>query len=247
MDPRDRFIASRLIVDGGYERAEIAALCSRIRPGDTVLDIGANIGLYTLAMSRAAGPEGRVVAFEPDPSNVELLERNVAENACENVVVMACALGDEDTETDLYQVDEGRGNLSFADLGCTGVSVKVPVRRGEQVLEELEIEAVQVAKIDVEGAEPLVLEGLGRRPAYIQFEWVPYQIRALGLNPLAMLQRLHAAGYALALIERDTGERTPMSPEALLELADATGLDHNVMATLEDAGTADDSARLKTV
>src|SRR5437868_11811919 len=69
-DARDKVIAKYLIAYGGYEQPCIDLLCSYIRPGDVVLDVGANIGLYTLCMSRAAGAAGRVLAVEPDPDNL---------------------------------------------------------------------------------------------------------------------------------------------------------------------------------
>lgn len=228
-DPRDRFIASKLIVDGSYEKAEIETLCSYIVPGDLVLDIGANIGLYTLPMSRAVGETGAVIAFEPDPDNVRFLRQNVQANGCNNVHIVNCALGNLDEERDLFQNEDNRGYLSFADLSGTDASVKVPVRRGDQILEELGVETPAVAKIDVEGAEPLVLEGLGSRPRCLQLEFVTSQLRALDLDPLEFLQRLVAEGYSIATIDRDTGDLDSTSAEDLVEIADRTGDDYNLM------------------
>lgn len=65
--PSDRVIAKKLVLYGEYDKAQIELLCSYIKPGDDVLDIGANIGLYSVYLSRAVGPEGRVLAVEPDP------------------------------------------------------------------------------------------------------------------------------------------------------------------------------------
>ena len=228
----DRYLPAKLIVDGGFEQKEIALLCSLITPGDVVLDIGANIGLYTLAMSRAVGREGKVVAFEPDPDNLMVLRHNVQANHCENVIVAPCALGDQTKEMNLFQVDEQKGYQSFADLGHTGKSVRVSMRRGDDVLRELGVDSPSVVKIDVEGAEPLVLEGLGCRPKYVQFEFVPAQIVALGLAPMPMLLRLIADGYRLATIQESTGYLDATTPNDLLELAERTGLDYNVLATL---------------
>ncbi len=228
-DPRDRYIPGKLIVDGGYEKKEIALLCSLIKPGDLVLDIGANIGLYTLPMSRAVGDTGTVIAFEPDPDNARILKHNVRANQCTNVRVVTCALGNQDGEVDLFQRNENRGNLSFADLARTGRSVKVPVRRGAAVLHELAVGTPAVAKIDVEGAEPLVLEGLGCHPRCVQLEFVPALLRALGFDPLEFLQHLDSDGYTIASIDRDTAELRATSNESLIEMADTTGLVYNLM------------------
>jgi hypothetical protein len=132
----------------------------------------------------------------------------------------------------LFQIDDQKGYQSFADLGGTDKSVHVSMRRGDDVLRELGVGPPRVMKMDVEGAEPLVLAGLGCRPSYLQLEFVPAQIRALELDPLPMLRDLVAAGYALATIDCRTGRLTPTSPEELLRIADETGLDYNVLATL---------------
>lgn len=232
-DPRDRCIAPKLIVDGGFEQKEIELLCSLIKPGDVVLDVGANIGLYTLPMSRAVGSTGTVVAFEPDPDNLRILKHNVEQNDCANVIVMPFALGAEDGEMDLFQVDSNRGNLSFADLAGTGRAVKVFVRRGVDVLGELGIDMPSIIKIDVEGAEPLVLSGLECHPKYIQFEFVPSHLRALQQDPIEILDHLVSVGYRLTVIDRDTGELHSTDPQHLLEVADRSGLDYNVMAILK--------------
>src|SRR6266511_2048780 len=92
-DRRDQVIAKRLVLYGGHERAEIELLCSLARPGDQMLDVGANIGLYTLHLSRAVGPKGCVVAVEPDPDNLALLRKNLKINSCLNVIVIPAAFG----------------------------------------------------------------------------------------------------------------------------------------------------------
>lgn len=233
VDSRDRCIAPKLIVDGGFEQKEIEVLCSLINPGDVVFDVGANIGLYTLAMSRAVGATGTVVAFEPDPDNLRILNHNVAQNNCNNVLIMPYALGAADGEMDLYQVDNNRGYLSFADLSGTGSSVKVPVRCGESVLRELDIIKPAIVKIDVEGAEPLVISGLGCNPQYIQFEFVPVQLKALNFDPIGFLNQIVSDGYNLSIIDSDTGELHPMVLEDLIHIAGTSGQDFNLMAILE--------------
>jgi FkbM family methyltransferase len=231
-DRRDRLIGPKLIVDGGYEEAEVALLCSSIRPGDVAFDIGANIGIYTLPMSRAVGPTGTVVAFEPDPDNLRLLEHNVKTNECDNVRIVPCALGSHDGEAALYQSEDNRGNLSLADLSQTGKSVRVAVRRGDTVLRELGIPAPRVIKMDVEGAEPLVYAGLGCRPRHIQLEFVPGYLRVLELDPMTFLTRLVSDGYEIAVIDADTGHLSDTSAETLLEMAESANLGYNLMATL---------------
>jgi FkbM family methyltransferase len=157
VDRRNRVIAKHLILYGGYEAREIALLCSYVKPGDCVLDVGANIGLYSLALSRAVGPSGRVIAVEPDPDNLALLRKNLQANGCTNVTVIEDALGDESKDALLYESSDNRGALSTSDITGVGASraIRVRMRRGDDVMAEIGLSA-RVAKIDVEGVEPLV-------------------------------------------------------------------------------------------
>ena len=82
LDPGDSLLLS---VNGAYEESEARLFEQSIRPGDVVVDIGANIGYYTLLAARAAGPQGHVYAFEPERGNYGLLTRNLAENGYTNV------------------------------------------------------------------------------------------------------------------------------------------------------------------
>jgi FkbM family methyltransferase len=230
-DPRDRLIAKRLVLYGKYEEREIEVLCSLVKYGDYVLDVGANIGLHTMYLSRAVGPQGRVIAVEPDPDNLALLKANIEANKCENVIILPCAFGEATGHVDLFQVEDNRGHLSLADLGETGQSVSVPMQRGEEALEQLGLQPT-VAKIDVEGAEPLVVSGLGRhKPNILIFEFAPQHIRALGRDPKAFLDSLVTDGYGLELMDPDTGERSRATPSSIMPLPDGLNVILNVLAT----------------
>lgn len=230
-DPRERVLSKRLLLYGGQEQAEISLLCSLVRPGDQVLDVGANVGLYSLYLSRQVGPQGRVIAVEPDPETADLLRQNLAANGCDNVTVLACALAAEDGRASLFRVDGHRGNASLADLQGTGQSVEVELKRGEEALAGLGV-TPRVAKIDVEGAEPLVFAGLGsRRPEVALFECVPRQMRGMGCDPLAFLESLAGEGYRLELVDPETASRTPLPPREIVETTEGARRVHNVLAT----------------
>jgi len=235
LDPRDRFIAKKIVLYGGYETHEIELLCSLVRPGDHVLDVGANIGLFTLFLSRAVGPTGRVVAVEPDPDNVALLKENAKANRCDNVTVVPCALGTEEGVVNLYQVDENRGNLSLADVGDTGRAVNVTMRRGADVLAELNTRP-RVVKIDVEGAEPMVVRGLGYRPPVMLFEFAPSLLERFDFDPQGFLADLTADGYRIESVDPDTGRRQAITPSAALNgFFRSRQASYNILATRDDA------------
>ncbi|MDQ3242738.1 MAG: FkbM family methyltransferase [Gemmatimonadota bacterium] len=85
LDPVDSLLLS---MRGIYEPAETALVQQLVGPGSTVLDIGANIGYYTLQFAELVGASGRVIAFEPDPANFELLARNTQLNGYLNVTLV---------------------------------------------------------------------------------------------------------------------------------------------------------------
>lgn len=233
LDPRDRVIAKKLILYGSFEGREIELLCSRVRPGDCALDVGANIGLYSLALSRAVGPTGRVIAVEPDPENLALLRRNLQHNGCTNVIVIGEALGDQAGTVLLYETDQAnRGALSTVDIAGVGQQSArpVPIRRGDTLLEEMGLKP-RIAKIDVEGTEPQVLAGLGAYlPEVLLFEFVPAQLRAAGHDPVSFLQKLTAAGYTLAVVDPDTGDHPTLTVEQISETIAAARTDRNILA-----------------
>jgi FkbM family methyltransferase len=152
-----------------------------VRPGATVIDVGANIGYNTIHAARLTGPRGRVVAVEPTPDNLEVLRRNVAAAGLENVVVEPVAAG-QAAGTHRFFVRGPRSavNSLFAESCYASVTdvIEVPVVR----LDELVGGAAEVVKIDVEGAELDVLRGMTRllraRPLTLIVEWHP-QLQAM--------------------------------------------------------------------
>jgi len=149
----------------GFEETELRFVQRLLRPGMTVLDIGAHHGLYTLLTAKSVGRRGRVIAFEPSPRECRRLAKHVRVNRCRNVEVEACAVGDTSGEAELYMVDGFRdwGNsLRPPAVPEPTRLVRVSVRRLDDVLAERGIEQVDFIKLDAEGGELAVLEG-GRR------------------------------------------------------------------------------------
>lgn len=157
LDPLDSLLLS---VNGTYEEAELDLLRDCIRPGDTVLDIGGHIGLYTLEASRAAGTDGRVVAFEPSSANYALLEHNVVANGCPNVVLVRAAVSDADGELTLVLSDDNSGDHQItADTSSGGHTERVRTVSIDSYCRDAAITSVQVVKMDIQGAEPAALAG----------------------------------------------------------------------------------------
>jgi len=183
---------------------KISRLCRRIvRPGDTVLDIGANIGMVTLLLSRLVGPAGRVHSFEPNPRMQQAVTAMVQRNGLANVTLHPVALGSEDGELELRIP---YGNIGAASLIRTfeGSSqlerCQVPVRTLSGIVEASGIKAIRLIKIDVEGFESEVFRGaedlLARQvPDAILFELDARTTSSWAREPLVELLAAHGYGF----------------------------------------------------
>lgn len=143
------------------EKTEIRDFVDEVDEEDVVYDIGANTGLYSLFAGQRC-TNGEVVSFEPYPPNVDLLKRDVRRNGLRNVEIVEAALSDSVGTVEFSQpaeTDAGFGSSVISPDG-SGTTVGVPTTTGDRLISEGEIPEPNVVKIDVEGAEPCVIDGL---------------------------------------------------------------------------------------
>lgn len=131
-----------------------------IKPGMTVVDVGASIGYHTLLFAAAVGPKGRVFAFEPDATSYSLLEKNVRLNGYKNVVTAQKAVMDRADVVHLHLSQENLGDHRVAYSGEGRQSVIVDAVCLDDFLESAG--SIDFVKIDVQGVEPRVLKGMER-------------------------------------------------------------------------------------
>jgi len=157
---------------GGFERSERRFIRAIARPGDVVVDVGANVGLLTLAMARAVGPGGRVIAVEPVPANARRLRENLSRGDIGRVDVVEAAIDDHDGLLHLGRSPESGDSSATSgwwsargSASAEGERVTVPARTLEGILDELHADAgdsaVRLVKIDTEGMEASVLKSMG--------------------------------------------------------------------------------------
>jgi FkbM family methyltransferase len=158
--PRETLGFATLIY-GGFESAEISSAIALVRPGTSAFDVGANVGIYSVALGRAVGTDGRVVAVEPDPTNLNRLQSNLALNRLANVRVLAAAAGERDGEVELQLADDPAYH-SLGEIEGRHVAVgarKVQLVRLDDIWQGMGHPTVSFIKIDVEGTESSVLRG----------------------------------------------------------------------------------------
>jgi FkbM family methyltransferase len=192
---------------GEFEPHVTAQFLARVRPGQAVLDVGANAGYFTVLAGRAVGAAGTVYAFEPYAANVALVHANVRLNALTNVRVFPFALAERWDCFSAYAVDTNAGLLAY-----DGDALALPARDVvfSARLDDLLAAAprVDVIKIDVEGFEHRALAGgagiIARHRPLIFTELLPEALRmASGVSPEEYLAFLAGFGYAISVIRED--------------------------------------------
>ncbi len=198
LDPEDSL---GLSVFGVYEPFSTEVVKQRVEHGQVAVDVGANIGYYTLLLSDLVGTTGKVFAFEPDLGNFSILKGNLDANHCLNVIPEQEALSDETGNGKLYLNRENRGDHRIFASEKKQKSVAVRTVCLDDYLERFQ-QRIDFVKIDVQGAEYRVLRGmektLRRSPnVKILMEYWPYALRAAGAEPRTTLEFLSRMGFDL--------------------------------------------------
>ncbi|MBI3312896.1 MAG: FkbM family methyltransferase [Candidatus Omnitrophica bacterium] len=199
----DRYLAlwiKKINLANSFEIKLIENFC---RSGMSAVDIGANIGFYSMMFSRAVGPEGKVWAFEPDPLNFSMLERNLSQNAIQNVYAVNKAAGPNSGASFLYQSKWHTGDHRIVDHGEGREKIPIKILALDEFFADKNIDFI---KIDIQGAEGMALEGmkktLARNPnVVILMEFWPMGIRECGGVPEDVLIHLQDLGFVIENID----------------------------------------------
>jgi FkbM family methyltransferase len=221
---RADFAVSAFVTDGAYEPHVSAVISTYCQPGMSVIDIGANIGIHTVAFARLVGDSGRVLAIEPSSENCRLILASARQNGCDNVELVPLAL------------DTKRGWAYFSHhVGSNGglVPTSAPeyVEGGGWIvptaaLDEVTSDRVDFIKVDVEGAEGRAMGGALKtlerwRPIVVSEFSCEMLRRVSGMEPEAYLDLFADLGYRLHVIDRDEpGRLVALSPSELLSTWD---------------------------
>jgi FkbM family methyltransferase len=156
--------ATREHLQGSCETPVQRCLQAHLKPGDVFLDVGANIGFFSVIGARLVGPRGKVLAIEPVPENVQCITANARINGFDNVETIAAAAGAEDGAGRLFVADHSGGaTLSADDMPPDLVdTMTVPVLTIDHLVESGRLKTPDLVKIDVEGTEMAVLNGMTR-------------------------------------------------------------------------------------
>jgi FkbM family methyltransferase len=205
IQPKDQVITQRLLTFGIWEAYETEEVREILRPGDTFIDVGADFGWYSVIGSKAVGPTGRVIAFEPVPSNLEFLRRNVAANGCANVQIEPMALSNKSEQLTFHLSSDNLGDHSRLEAKSRPTAIDVRAIALDEYLKD-DPGRIALIKIDTQGSEGYILEGmretLRKHPEMvIIMEFTPSWLRETGYDPEAMLHKLHEQGYEIRYLK----------------------------------------------
>lgn len=208
---------------GIYERQTFELLKKTIRPGMTVVDIGAHIGYFTRLFSRLVGNTGRIYSFEADPENFSLLRSNTMR--LKNVVLVERAVSDRQDSIDFYHYDDKSGahsTLGNVPLNFAKRKITVGATTLDTWLEEKRIPRVDVIKMDIEGGELAALKGMTRTLAgakVLVTEFAPAWIEAAGGTPVTFLQSIELHGFEIsAITQKELVKLSPIKDASFMSL-----------------------------
>jgi FkbM family methyltransferase len=207
--PLDSSIGHSL-ANGGFEISEVDFVRNTLKKGDIVFDIGANGGFYTLIAAKSVGPEGHVYSCEPGARELELLKKNIKLNNLTNVTIIESAIGNKEGMTEFAISKDGALN-SLLENGHQSQQIEhwetVKINTVDNLIKQLNIENLKLIKIDVEGAEKLVIEGAMQLLKSIQnliiiFEVADSTAIKFGYSRLELFNMFFDLGFKVKYLNR---------------------------------------------
>lgn len=209
-----------------YERSEISFFRSRFLSDMTLIDVGANVGLYTGIALSTKGFTGTILALEPHRESREFLQRTIASNRVTNqqgnVIVSEVAASDQAGTATFYKNSQNKGDNRIYPDPLLDEEEIVATDRLDSICQRHGIDSVHFLKIDVQGAEAKVIRGamsLLQRSTdcILMTEFWPYGLSRSGADPLAYLESLARLGFRLYELGNDEGRILPLdTPQALI-------------------------------
>ncbi len=186
------------MLNGSYEKDTTDLFKRIVKPGMTVVDIGAHIGYFTRLFSELTGSSGSVFAFEPDPSNCSLLRKNTAR--CANVTIVNAAISDTTGMIDFYEIEDSTACHSTIPSEAPSKKLSVKAVTLDGFVKEKSI-SVDIIKIDIEGSEMHAFKGMQEllgsgRALRIVCELNPGALARAGSSPREMIDTLASFGFS---------------------------------------------------
>jgi len=208
-----------LYLYGIYEEFETTLYPSMIKEGDTVIDVGANIGYYTLIFAKAVGEKGTVYAFEPDPSNFNILKKNIEINGYKNVILENKAVSDESGTLKLYQSENNKGDHRTYDSKDGREFTEVESISLDDYFTD---KRVNFIKMDIQGFEYFAVKGMKELLQFnndiiLTSEFWGLGLSRSGIKPVKYINLLKKHGFNIYNTDEDTKKIFPIHESYFLQ------------------------------
>lgn len=204
---QDQFVSRRIREEGVWEPYETSLVLDLLRPGDVFVDVGANIGYFSVLAASVVGETGAVFAFEPDPDNFRLLQANAALNAqLQCIRPVAAALSDATGEGQLFLAADNLGDHQVYAGEEVRPSIDIALLQGSEYLQE-RLQRLDLLKVDTQGSEFHVIAGLMplllslQHPPRIIVELTPHSLRQAGASGRALIELLAKLDQPMWIID----------------------------------------------
>ncbi len=209
LDPNDSLDLS---INNTYEEQETELIKREVKNGDTVVDIGQNIGYYTLILAGLVGESGKVYAFEPDPDNYEILSKNIEINGYRNVVAVNKAVSNKNDKVSFYVNSRNTGDNRLMDFSGSAKKIDVETVRLDDFFAEANT-PLNLIKMDIQGSEGLALSGMKKvilRNDNIKIisEFWPEEMGKYGVKYTEFLSYFEDTGFKVSIIDEDNKKIT---------------------------------------
>jgi FkbM family methyltransferase len=218
---QDQHVSRRLREEGVWEPFETSLLLALLRPGDVFVDVGANIGYFSVLAASRVGDTGAVFAFEPDPENYRLLVANAALNGvAHRVTAVAAALSDAAGQGRLFLSSDNLGDHRVYAGSEPRDSLAITLYQGSEYLTG-RLARLDLLKVDTQGSEFQVIAGLMpllrtlARPPRVLIELTPHALREAGASGRALMELLGSLGQPMWIIDHIEGRLHPSSAQDL--------------------------------
>ena len=197
-EAKDDFLIESILIGAVWDWDLVLYLTDKIRPGDVVLDVGANFGQMSVEFSRAVGSTGKIHSFEADPFIHSVLDKNIKENNCDNVTTYCWAVWNKDGEDLLYPEPDREKYECFGQYG-----IDPTADTGQQLIshtiDSLNLSRVDLIKVDIQGSDLRAMQGakntINRCQPLIVFEFERELVEKFGESEQDYVNFMNSINY----------------------------------------------------
>ena len=229
--PEDRHVSHKIREEGIWEPYETSLLLSRLKDGDVFVDVGANIGYFSILAASLVGEQGRVFAFEPDPANFDLLTKSSEHNSLQSQIhAVKAGLAGADSAGNLYLSKDNLGDHQIYPGQGSRESVAITLLQGASYLRsqlrKSDLTQIKLVKVDTQGSEYEVVSGL--IPLLIELplvpsiliELTPFSLRQAGSSGRELIELLASLGQDFWIVDHIEHQLVASSAEELASWCD---------------------------